>query len=79
MKSNQAADGDLSFRRFEYDDGVTLAADVGASEAARVDVVDETLIVVTDEEQYEQSLPGDAEAVINNGVLTIDLPTEDSL
>jgi Mg-chelatase subunit ChlD len=79
MKSDQAADADLSFRWFEYDDGLTLAADVGASETARVDVVDETLIVVTDGEQYEQSIPGDAEAFINNGVLTVDLATEDSL
>lgn len=61
-------------RRFEYEDATVLAADVGAAEAT-VDVVDDTVIVVADGDQYEHELPADedARAFINNGVLTVEL------
>jgi hypothetical protein len=60
-------------RRYEYDDSVVLVADLGIGDAA-VDVVDDTAIVVTDDDQYEVELPdGAARASMNNGVLTIEV------
>jgi len=80
MNTEQQLFDETPLRRFEYDDGVVLAADVGAAEDASVDVVDGTVIVVAGTEQYEQHLPGadDARAFINNGVLTIELSAEES-
>jgi len=78
MNTNQQLFDGLSVRRFEYDDGVVLAADVGADDDATVDVVDDTLILVAGDEQYEQPLPeSDARAFMNNGVLTIELSGEE--
>lgn len=59
----------------EYNDGVVvLAADIGAGSEATVDVVDGTVIVVTDGEQYEFETPeGDARAFMKNGVLTVEV------
>ena len=75
MNTDQQLFDETSLRRFEYDDAVVLAADVGIGEDTTVDVVDETVILVAGDEQYEQALPeaGDARAFINNGVLTIEL------
>ena len=80
MNTEQQLFDEAPLRRFEYDDSVVLAADVGPSEDASVDVVDGTVIVVTGGEQYEQELPGadDARAFMNNGVLTIELSAEES-
>jgi HSP20 family molecular chaperone IbpA len=79
MNTEQQLFDETPLRRFEYDDSVVLAADMGAAEDATVDVVDGTVIVVASGEQYEQQLPGadDARAFINNGVLTIELSAED--
>jgi hypothetical protein len=67
--------------RMEYDDGsMVLAADVGADRAATVDVLGDTVIVVTDDDQYEFEIPtdgdendGDAQAFMKNGVLTVEV------
>ncbi|WP_136715435.1 DUF7127 family protein [Halorientalis salina] len=67
--------------RMEYDDGsMVLAADVGADREATVDVVGDTVIVVTDDDQYEFELSGDetetegdAQAFMKNGVLTVEV------
>ena len=67
--------------RMEYDDGsAVFAADVGVGREASVDVVGDTVIIVTDDdEQYEFELPvsGDdgesAQAFMKNGVLTIEV------
>jgi hypothetical protein len=78
MNTDQQLFDGTSLRRFEYDDAVVLAADVGIAEDTTVDVVDDTMILVSGDEQYEQELPaGDARAFINNGVLTVELQ-EDS-
>jgi HSP20 family molecular chaperone IbpA len=79
MNTDQQLFDETSLRRFEYDDAVVLAADVGIAEDTTVDVVDDTVIVVADGEQYEQELPAarDARAFINNGVLTIELEDEE--
>lgn len=64
-------------RRYEYDDDTVLVVDFGTDVAdASVDVVDETVIVVVGEEQYEFELPdgaSDAHTFIKNGVLTVEL------
>lgn len=80
MNTDQQLFDELPVRRFEYDDSVVLAADVGAADDASVDVVDGTVILVTGDEQYEQPLPAEgARAFINNGVLTIELSDEEDL
>jgi hypothetical protein len=73
MSELQQFGDEVSVRRYEYDDGVVLAADFGPSREAAVDVVDDTVIVVTDDDQYELEVEGDATAFISNGVLTIEV------
>jgi len=79
MNTEQQLFDETPLRRFEYDDSVVLAADVGPAEDASVDVVDGTVIVVAGGEQYERNLPDaeEARAFINNGVLTIKLSAEE--
>ncbi|AEH35405.1 DUF7127 family protein [Halopiger xanaduensis] len=64
-------------RRYEYDDGAVLVVDFGTGVAdASVDLVDDTVIVIVDDEQYEFELPegaSDAHTFIKNGVLTVEL------
>ena len=72
MELNEQTVGDAAIRRFDYEDTTTFVADLGDGE---VDVVGDTAIVVTDDGQYDVSLPesGDAVAFMNNGVLTIEV------
>ena len=69
----QFAAGDIDVRRYEYDDSVVLAADFGYTESASVDVVDDTVIVVVDGEQFDVEVEANAQAFIRNGVLTIEV------
>jgi len=74
MTDQQQLVGDAPLRRYEYDDAVVPAADVGISDDATVDVVDDTAIVVIDGEQYDFEIPaGEARAFIRNGVLTVEM------
>lgn len=78
MTLDQFTRGDEQIaRRYEYEDGSVLAVDFGtASTDADVDVVDGTVIVVDDDDQYELELPDgavDANTFIRNGVLTVEL------
>ena len=61
-------------RRYEYDDRVVYAVDVGLGEAT-VDVVGNTVLIVDDDDQAEFEVPesGTVEAAINNGVLTVEV------
>jgi len=69
----QQAIADAPVRRFEYDDRTVFAADVGGASAS-VDVVGDTVIVVTDDDQYELDVPtGDTTALMKNGVLTVEV------
>ncbi|WP_276271923.1 DUF7127 family protein [Haloarcula litorea] len=79
MNTEQQLFDETPLRRFEYDDSVVLAADVGPETDASVDVVDGTVIVVADDEQREQDVPEGARAFINNGVLTIELSDEEDI
>lgn len=74
MTDQQQLVGDAPLRRYEYDDAVVLAADIGITGDATVDVVDDTAIVVVEGEQYDFEIPaGDARAFIRNGVLTVEM------
>jgi hypothetical protein len=69
---------DVFTRRYEYDDEAVVAADLGVSGEATVDVLGDVAIVVFENEdgseQVELELPdGEAEAFITNGVLTIEV------
>ncbi|WP_436344329.1 DUF7127 family protein [Natronorubrum sp. FCH18a] len=64
-------------RRYQYDDSAVVAVDFGARETeASVDLVDDTVIVVVGDEQYEFDLPDgadDAHTFMKNGVLTVEM------
>ncbi|PSQ20203.1 hypothetical protein BRD04_09055 [Halobacteriales archaeon QS_9_67_17] len=58
-----------------YEDGntVVFVADFGANDVA-VDVVNDTVIVVTDDDQHEFEVPaGETTAWANNGVVTVEV------
>mgnify|MGYP006308886877 CR=1 FL=1 len=65
-------------RRFEYDDGTEIVADLGVGVEGSVDVLDDAVIVVTEEgDQLELDVPEtDAQAFIKNGVLTVEVTTD---
>jgi len=73
MTGTQQLADDVGLRRYEYDDELVLAADLGPGRDASVDVLDDAVIVVVDDEQYDLELAGDARAFISNGVLTIEV------
>ena len=73
MTGTQQLADDADLRRYEYDDELVLAADLGLGRDASVDVLDDAVIVVVDDEQYDLELAGDARAFIRNGVLTIEV------
>jgi hypothetical protein len=64
---------DAEVRRYEYDDCIVLAADFGDTDAASVDVVGDTVIVVVDGKQFDIEVEGDAKAFIKNGVLSVEV------
>jgi len=80
MNTNQQLFDEMPLRRFEYDDGLVLAADVGPAEDTSVDIVDDTVILVAGDRQCEQTLPegSDGRAFINNGILTIEIQEDES-
>ena len=73
----QIGDDDAIVRRYDDEDGWTVAADLDVhDEAVDVDVVGRTAIVVVETasgvHEREIDLPGAAERIkVNNGVLTI--------
>ncbi|MEF8852527.1 MAG: hypothetical protein V5A44_09470 [Haloarculaceae archaeon] len=73
MSELQQFGDEVAVRRYEYDDGVVLAADFGPEREASVDVVDGTVIVVTSDDQYDIDVGGEADAFMSNGVLTIEV------
>jgi len=77
QQTRSTGDGAL-LRRYEYEDGWVVAADLGAdAENVSVDTVGETAIVVIegsgDPVESEFDLPGTAESVsVANGVITVE-------
>ena len=60
-------------RRYDYDDGSVIVADVGPADG-HAEVVDGTVVVVTDSGHREFDAPaGAARAVMNNGIVTIEV------
>lgn len=77
MNSTNMLSEDASLRQYEYDDAVVFVGDLGPTRDAVVDVVDDTAIVVADDEEYDLDLPaGDSQAFIHNGILTVEVRTE---
>jgi len=74
MTATQRLDEDVPVSRYEYDDSVVLAADIGTSEAT-AEIVGDTVIVVDGIDQYDLTVPEgeDARAFIRNGVLTVEV------
>ncbi len=79
MNGQQRFVDDAPVREFEYDDGtVVFAADLGVVADASTEVVGDTVIVVADDDQFDLELPGgDARATVRNGVLTVEVETEE--
>jgi len=71
----QLAANDIEWRRDEHENSVEFVSDLGPQRQSTVDVVENTVIVIVDGEQYEfdAELGADARAFINNGVLTIEV------
>ncbi|MDG5820973.1 hypothetical protein [Natronococcus sp. A-GB7] len=64
---------DAVVRELDDEDGSVITVDFGSDAAdMSVDVVDETVIVVMDDRQFQFDLPaGATEVTANNGILTI--------
>jgi hypothetical protein len=74
VRQQYAGEDERFVRRYDYDDEWVIAADLGVDgDRLDVDVVDETAIVLVDEETaMEFDLPGSVESVdTNNGVLVV--------
>ena len=72
---SQLTRGDIDgvVRRYEYESGSVVVVDFGGVDGS-VDVVDGTAIVVVGDEHHEFEVPaGASRAVMNNGVVTIEL------
>ena len=72
---SQSARGDVDgvVRQYEYERESVVVADFGGVDGS-VDVVDGTAIVVVGDEHHEFEVPpGASRAVMNNGVVTVEL------
>jgi len=69
----QLGAADVDVGRRVYDDRVEIVADFGQGAGPSVDVVDDTVIVVAADDQYELSVEGDVQAAERNGVVTIEV------
>ncbi|MFB6361180.1 MAG: hypothetical protein ABEH59_07635 [Halobacteriales archaeon] len=74
MRLEQIVDDGIA-RKYDYGDHMVFAADFGSGDDPTVDVVGETVIIVThDGQQREFELPaGDVRAFNRNGIVTIEV------
>jgi len=74
-ETQRFAERDVVARQYGYSDGDVLAVDLGSGTDGAVDVVDGTLMVVVEGDQFELELPEAAggKATINNGVVTVEM------
>lgn len=59
---------------YEYSDHQLIVADFGPAVTTSTDIVDDTVIIVTETNQHEFELPEDnenAEVINNNGIVSI--------
>ena len=61
----------VHLRKVEDDSGVEFVADFGPGTEGHVDVVGETAIIVTGDDQYELDVDEDAQVFMKQGILTI--------
>lgn len=74
MQRRLARRDDVTVRREEHDDRTVIVADFGPGTSGHTDLVDDTLIVVSDGEQREFELPAsEVRASMTNGVLTVEM------
>jgi hypothetical protein len=71
--NDQLVERDVEVARREFDDRTEFVADFGPEREASVDVLEDTVIVVTDEDQYELAVDGEPQAFMRNGILTIEV------
>ena len=64
---------EIEWRELDHGDRTELVADFEPNGRCSVDVVDDTVIVVAGGEQYEFDAPGGTNAVMHNGVLTLEV------
>ena len=72
---SQSTRGDVDgvVRQYEYESESVVVADFGGVDGS-VDVIDGTAIVVVGDEHHEFEVPaGASRAVMNNGVVTVEL------
>jgi hypothetical protein len=63
----------IESRRFEYADRTEYVLDFGPDVDITTDVVDETLLLIVDNEQYDIDLSGNEQVFTNNGLVTIEV------
>ena len=64
---------DITIAHREYEDGTVIAIDFGADTEISVEVVGETAIVITDDQQLEFDVPPEASSITaNDGILSIE-------
>jgi hypothetical protein len=73
MVETQQLGDEVRLAQYEYEDREVLAADFGPGRDASVDVLDGTVIVVVDGQQYELAVEDNPHAFIRNGVLTVEV------
>ncbi|WP_251343238.1 DUF7127 family protein [Haloplanus halophilus] len=74
VRQQHAGEDERIVRRYDYEDGWVIAADVGvADDRLTADIAGETAIVLVDgETELEFEVPGSVESVdTNNGVLVV--------
>ncbi|MFB6312255.1 MAG: hypothetical protein ABEH64_13860 [Salinirussus sp.] len=71
--SEQLGRRDVEVARREVDGRTEIAADFGPATNASVDVLEDTVIVVAGDEQYELEVGPGAQAFMQNGILTIEV------
>ncbi len=60
-------------RQYDYDDESIMIADFGHVDGD-IDVIDDTAIIVINDEQYEFDVPPSASrGIMNNGIVTIEV------
>lgn len=63
----------IESRRLDYANRTEYVLDFGPDADITIDVVDDTLILVVSEKQYDIDLTGDEQVFTNNGLVTIEV------
>lgn len=75
MSETLISAGEPLIETYTYDDQTLIAVDLGPDADPVVDVVDETAIIVLNDNQWEIDVPENSvQAVNSNGILTFKVP-----